>query len=97
MSKDTNDRAKHLGKIVTAGELIEAAEGKTDGEVRLVVGGGEVVEFGYDQHAAQARARSALDRVIADEHLEAQGAAKKALGKGLRTLKNVDPRRGGAG
>ena len=97
MGKDTNGRAKHLGKLVTAGELIEAAEGKTDGEVRLVVGAGEVVEFGYDQHAAQARARSALDRVIADEHLEAQGAAKKALGKGLRTLKNVDPRRGGAG
>lgn len=64
------DPAEHKDQPVavhtplTPGELIKLAEKDQPGEVRIVVGAGEVLDTGYDQTEAEARARAALRRVL---------------------------------
>jgi hypothetical protein len=55
------------GESVTAARLIEVAERDTDGDVRLVVGGDEPAELGYNRKAAVDRALATLRQALATE------------------------------
>jgi hypothetical protein len=54
-------------EMTTVGDVIEIVADKDDGELRLVVGGSDAAELGYDKTAAEKRARSALERVLTAE------------------------------